>query len=144
MYFKSISISLSGKHLRKRKGMLNLICVTALPLSNLLCDLGPVTSLSLGFHIYDLGTEILSRHVLERLPGCGRSLSLILRHLPARREWCCWYAHACWYDLGLGFDQELGSDLAFTLQGSALSHLRVRTSWRKCVKSTSTKSTTKW
>ena len=138
MYFKSISISLSGKHLRKRKGMLNIISVTALPLSNLLCDLGPVTSLSLGFHIYDLGTEILSRHVLERLPGCSRSLSLILRHLPVRREWCCWY------DLGLGFDQEPGSDLAFTRQGSALSRLRVRTSWRKCVKSTSTKSTTKW
>lgn len=51
--------------------MLNVICVTALPLSNLLCDLGPVTSLSLGFHVYDLGTEILSHHVIERLPGCG-------------------------------------------------------------------------
>lgn len=138
MYFTSISISFSGKHLRKRKGMLNVICLTALPLSNLLCDLGPVTSLSLGFHVYDLGTEILSHHVIERFPGCGRSLSLILRHLPVRREWCSWY------DLGLGFDQEPGSDLAFALQGSALSRLRVRTSWRKCVKSTSTKSTTKW
>lgn len=89
--------------------MLNVVCIIALPLSNLLRGLGQVTSLSLGFHIRDLGAETLSHRVVERLLGWEQSFLLTLRHLPVRGEWCYWY------DLGLGFDHEPCSEPAFAL-----------------------------
>ena len=64
--------------------MLNVVCIIALPLSNLLRGLRQVISLSLGFHIRDLGVETLSHRVVERLLGWEQSFLLMLRHLPVR------------------------------------------------------------
>lgn len=68
----------------EEKRLVECICIVALPLSDLLCDLGQVMSLSLVFHICDLEVKTLSHGVVERLLGCEQSLSLMLRHLSVR------------------------------------------------------------